>query len=1757
MAGIVITVGVDASGVQQGLRPVSNLTAALSGIQKQLEAMAAASSTASSQMIAGLGTIEQATKATARATQVMAQDMVKSIQQVERAQHSLSEGFGLIRSGIAQVTAILATLGVSVGLGQLVRGAIETAGGFEQLDTQLRFVVGTMEDFQRARQFILQFTATTPFQLQEVSKAFIDLTRRGFDVQRTLQAVGDAASLQRFPSQALDRVVFALGQIADRGKLAQQELNQLSEAGVPISRVREELAALGVSVAEDIGAAGISARQGIEAITQVLEKDFAGAMRVTEGNWVILVSNLTDTWNILVDTIVRGPLFDFLKGVAIVALDEMRASITDNGEAFRSFGQEAVDALKAVATQIAVLIDAFTSVLNAGQAVQNAIAEIERRGAALLSTIGAGVRDILGLTGSLAQVQQDLSQAWQASTKAMLGEAKAQQVVATGITRIDEAITKANAQRDAELAKNEQRIAQRRRQLAETVSGAGAAGGEAAKAAANAAKAEEQIIQQSLKRQEALIAQSFDARRAMADEFFADQIRQAPKEAEQINQARLQNARALAQEEATILEQVRVESNDRRLAAEINQLDKERAAHAGKVADIAKIEASLQSVYAEHAARQEDIFAKTAAVRQRLSKEVTDEEIRNIIRQDDLQTKAQEKALREAERAAEQQQRLLQRQMDEQQRAYERFSERVVSFLDDTFQRFLTGTLDAVDFFKNLLIRALSNIAANVIGPFITSISASIIGSIAGALGPSIGQSILKFAGLATGAGTSDGSGTGLLQGLGTGLGLIRQFTNLMPGANTSLNVLSDGATFAATAIADLVNAFRFGTGATTEAAIRLSTAMDAAIPGTPTAGAGATGAGATTAGTVLAVGGGLAAVGGGIYGALNASNNASKAAFAASAGAGAFAAASAAGLLTAAGVTAATTGWTGFGLIAAAVLAVIGTIMDTVIKPEGPTLAVGKVGGLAIGTQAGQLQVQGDLVSRVMRRDDVPAATVGATQRQLEEGITAAVGSIVQIINAVALDPAALAGVTQEALQSALNSVRPINSSNAKKMSQDITEQLRFVNAQIVAGLLGPLNEAFNQLRDSADVQQQLERLPGTTQGLVNLFKQMNEQLNEIAKSENTDVLRQLSAVRGQVELFGNRIAGTAAQVAESIVNSLTMTLEAVGTNLDLSLAEQITGFTAAMQESFQALEVLRATQEVLTQAGLSAEGIGPQMQRLRVAMEHAGTELAASIVTSLTQTLEAVATSLDQSLAEQITDFNLAMTESFRGLAELRALEGVLTQAGLSGAGIAAELQRLMMAMGDTAARIATAIVTTAVQDLEARQVQVQQQPLTVQATTVTSLLTDALVGLQTLQLEWQRLNEIGIDTSGIQAQFTRLLDAMLGTTQELLIQAFGAGDFAEFLRVLAAVPPALTALNPVFQQLQQIGAAFQQVVEPIAQTIAGLEDELRTTAERVIFTGDRITDLRSAIVAAGTAADAALPLYAQLAQALVANAEAQIVVINEMADNARTALQESLDQQREALEARIEAERKALEAWVDATTTALNDWVDAARTTADQLRSVNETILAETSPAAQRTELLGQRERLLGVIAAGGPDAQKALGELIRVDQQLLDLAKAGDNLKLQKDMIDELKLIQDVLRQQLDEQTGETDPFLASLKIQALQEQWLKAIAEYQRTRGEEIAAAEQTRVEEIAAAERIGLSNIQSWQEETVRVIKQELITQLQAINTALQTLFAAQDPAQVLLAYRCDGTAGRGADVAPAAESSEATPYDSLPGIDE
>jgi len=113
--------------------------------------------------------------------------------------------------------------------------------------------------------------------------------------QRLTQAMIDYASGAGLSPEIMDRVSLALGQIQARGKLAGQEVMQLTEAGISVDAILAQ--AFGKTTNEIVAMREkglIPADQAILAITQSLERDFGGAAAAQTQTFAGLVSSLSD-----------------------------------------------------------------------------------------------------------------------------------------------------------------------------------------------------------------------------------------------------------------------------------------------------------------------------------------------------------------------------------------------------------------------------------------------------------------------------------------------------------------------------------------------------------------------------------------------------------------------------------------------------------------------------------------------------------------------------------------------------------------------------------------------------------------------------------------------------------------------------------------------------------------------------------------------------------------------------------------------------------------------------------------------------------------------------------------------------------------------------------------------------------------------------------------------------------------------------------------------------------------------------------------------------------------------------------------------------------------------------------------------------------------------------------------------------------------------------------------------------------------------
>lgn len=202
----------------------------------------------------------------------------------DRATAKLSAGLDNIRNRAASArqmlmafsgAAVLAMGAAGVAVGKL---ALETAAANETAAISFEVLLGSA---QKAGAFLEQlkaFAAATPFELPELRSAASRLIAVGVETKKIiplLTRLGDATAAMGTGAFGIDRAVYALQQMSQAGKVSLEDINQLTDAGIPALDALS--AKLGITVAklrEQISAGKIKPDQLFDAILKGAGKTF-------------------------------------------------------------------------------------------------------------------------------------------------------------------------------------------------------------------------------------------------------------------------------------------------------------------------------------------------------------------------------------------------------------------------------------------------------------------------------------------------------------------------------------------------------------------------------------------------------------------------------------------------------------------------------------------------------------------------------------------------------------------------------------------------------------------------------------------------------------------------------------------------------------------------------------------------------------------------------------------------------------------------------------------------------------------------------------------------------------------------------------------------------------------------------------------------------------------------------------------------------------------------------------------------------------------------------------------------------------------------------------------------------------------------------------------------------------------------------------------------------------------------------------------
>lgn len=219
-----------------------------------------------------------------------------------------------VRKTVSAVAATATLAGAAIVAG-FAKSAVTASAEWEKLGTTLETIEGSPEKARKSLDWVGEFAAKTPYELQEVADAFVKMRAYGLDpMDGSLQALGNASSAM---GKSFNAAVEAMAD-ATTG-----ENERLKEFGITSEKVGDQITytwrqdgkKMTKTVKKDAGEIS-------KALTNIFEGRFPGAMDKQSRTFNGMMSNLKDQYQGFLRMIGDAGMFDFAK-------DSLRGLLTE------------------------------------------------------------------------------------------------------------------------------------------------------------------------------------------------------------------------------------------------------------------------------------------------------------------------------------------------------------------------------------------------------------------------------------------------------------------------------------------------------------------------------------------------------------------------------------------------------------------------------------------------------------------------------------------------------------------------------------------------------------------------------------------------------------------------------------------------------------------------------------------------------------------------------------------------------------------------------------------------------------------------------------------------------------------------------------------------------------------------------------------------------------------------------------------------------------------------------------------------------------------------------------------------------------------------------------------------------------------------------------------------------------------------------------------------------------------------------------
>lgn len=261
----------------------------------------------------------------AQLTIEMAANVARLSTDMDAARRKVDSTFGAIGKDVNRLKNLIGGVFAGFGAQQTLGKLISVQREFDVLNSSLVTVTGSSTVAEQQMRWIKEFASTTPYQLSEVTAAFVKMKALGLDAsQAALTSYGNTASAM---GKSLNQMIEA---VADA---ATGEFERLKEFGIKARKEGDQVSLTFQGVTTNINN---NARDITQYLQRLGDVSFAGAMERRAQTLDGAISNLADSWDELFRTVssnnVGGLIYDSVKlangvlGDAVTILQAMNAA---------------------------------------------------------------------------------------------------------------------------------------------------------------------------------------------------------------------------------------------------------------------------------------------------------------------------------------------------------------------------------------------------------------------------------------------------------------------------------------------------------------------------------------------------------------------------------------------------------------------------------------------------------------------------------------------------------------------------------------------------------------------------------------------------------------------------------------------------------------------------------------------------------------------------------------------------------------------------------------------------------------------------------------------------------------------------------------------------------------------------------------------------------------------------------------------------------------------------------------------------------------------------------------------------------------------------------------------------------------------------------------------------------------------------------------------------------------------------------------